>query len=331
MTMKIGFIGAGAISEVHYQALQQIEAAEVIGFYEPNGQLAAKRAQEWGAVSYSTLAELLEQKEIELIYVLSPVELHVEHATSALEAGKHVLVEKPVAMNVAEIEKLERAAKKADKVCFPAHNYVYHPEIIRFRRHIEEGVFGQICSVWMTFNLFHSEELASHYPGVNRQIMTHHLYTTLYLLGLPKTIACHTTKLHYDELDQEDQSIIILGMENGAQVVLFSSFACDDKTTNPWTYMVKILGSNGGAVHNWQDVVYERSLGTLNKAYPRYEDLFYFEAKYVIEECIAGGKPPLSTLTDAKTVQELVELAERHQGTSFVSYPANQKERDGSR
>ncbi|NEU30423.1 Gfo/Idh/MocA family oxidoreductase [bacterium LRH843] len=320
MTKRIGFIGAGAISEVHHEAIKKLKNATFVGFYESNDALAKKREKEWNVKAYPSLEELLASDEIDIIYVLSPVETHCEHAIQALRAGKHVLVEKPVGMNVEEIKEMDQVAKETGKICFPAHNYIYHPEIIRYRNYMDEGVFGKICSAWMTFNIFHSEELASHYPGVNQQIMTHHLYTTLYLLGKPKTIGCLATNLHYETLDRDDQSIIVLEMESGAQVVLFSSFACDDKTTNPWTYMVKILGTNGGATHSWQDVVYERSIGTLSKAFPKYEELFYYEAEYFIEECINKGKQPLSTLEDAAIVQQLVQLAEEHKGKQFVPF-----------
>ncbi len=319
MMKKIGFIGAGAISEVHYEAIQRLERVDFTGFYEMNRQLAAKREREWNVKAAASIEELL-QSDIDIIYVLTPVEMHHEHAIQALRAGKHVLVEKPVGMNIEQIKEMDKVAKEVNRVCFPAHNYIYHPEIIRFRTYVDEGVFGKICSAWMTFNIFHSEELASHYPGVNRQIMTHHLYTTLYLFGRPKKLGCMATNLHYEKLDREDQSVIILEMENEAQVVLFSSFACDDQTTNPWTYMVKILGTNGGATHSWQDVVYDRSIGTLGKAYPKYEELFFYEAKYFIEECIERERLPLSTLEDAAIVQELVQLAEENEGKQFVSY-----------
>lgn len=320
MTKKIGFIGAGAISEVHYEAIKKLENTEFAGFYERDKELVEKREKEWGVQGAGSIEELLHTDELDIIYVLTPVEAHHEHAIQALRAGKHVLVEKPVGMNIEQIQEMDQAAKEANRICFPAHNYIYHPEIMRYKEYVDEGVFGKICSAWLSFNIFHSEELASHYPGVNRQIMTHHLYTTLYLLGKPRKLGCMTANLHYEKLDREDQSIILLEMENEAQVILFSSFACDDQTTNPWTYMVKILGTNGGATHSWQDVVYDRSIGTLSKAYPKYEELFHYEAKYFIEECIDGGKPPLSTLEDAAVVQELVELAEKHEGKQFASY-----------
>lgn len=320
-TYQIGFIGVGAVSEVHYMAVKALKHARLAGITDINHDLLKQREKEWGMKAYPTVESLIQSDDIDIVYVLSPVEEHFDHVMASLRAGKHVLVEKPVAANPAQIKEMQKAAEETGKVCFPAHNYIYHPEIIRFRKYVDEGVFGQICSAWMTFIIHHSEELAAHYPGVNRQIMTHHLYTTLYLLGKPKMIGCHATSLHYEKLERDDQSVMILEMENGAQAVLFSSFACNDQTSYPWTYLVKILGTEGGANHSWQDVVYDRSLGTLNKAYPRYEELFYYEAEYFISECINKGKPPLSTLEDAFVVQELVELAEKNKGKQFVAYP----------
>jgi predicted dehydrogenase len=316
----IGFIGAGAIAELHQLAVSETPHAQLRGIVDANQVLAQKRAEEWGVRAYHSIGDMIKSDDIDIIYVLSPVEYHFEHTIKSLQAGKHVLIEKPVAMTTQQIREMEQVAVKANRICFPAHNYIYHPEVIKMKKYIDEGAFGNICSAWMTFNIFHSEELASHYPGVIRQIMTHHLYTTLFLLGTPQKLGALSSNLHYEHLDREDQAVMVLEMPSGAHTILFSSFACDDDSSHPFTYMIKILGTKGSAQHSWRDIQYNRAIGTLNKAYPKYEELFAYETKYFIEECIMNGKPPLSTISDAAVVQELVELTERHQNSKIVSY-----------
>ena len=316
----VGFIGVGAISELHQLAIAELPQAELRGVVDVNSELVQRRSKEWNVKAYLDIDALLQSEDIDIVYVLSPVEHHYEHVLKALQAGKHVLIEKPVAMTVGQIKEMERVAQEANRICFPAHNYIYHPEVIKMKKYLNEGALGKICSAWMTFNIYHSEELASHYPGVIRQIMTHHLYTTLFLLGIPKKLSCLTSNLHYEELDREDQAVITLEMQNGAHAVLFSSFACDDDSSNPFTYMIKILGTEGSATHSWRDIQYNRAIGTLSKAYPKYEELFFYESKYFIEECIINGKQPLSTISDAVIVQELVEMADKNQNSTIVSY-----------
>jgi len=319
-TYGVGFIGVGAISELHQLCIEEMENTELRGITDVNQSLIERRVKEWGVPVYLDVESLLKADDIDVVYVLSPVEYHAEHAIQAMRAGKHVLCEKPVAMNPEQIKEMDRVSKETGKVCFPAHNYIYHPEVIKIKKYIDDGVFGKICSAWLSFCIHHDEELASHYPGVNRQIMTHHLYTILYLLGKPKKLGCMTANLHYEKLDREDQSVIMLEMEDGAQAVLFSSFACDDETSNPFTYFVKVLGTQGGANHSWSDISFNRAIGTLGKAYTKYEEVFLYEAKYFINECIEKGKQPLSTIADAVIVQELVELAEENAGKQIVTY-----------
>ncbi|GCL71912.1 gfo/Idh/MocA family oxidoreductase [Paenibacillus naphthalenovorans] len=316
---RIGFIGTGAVAELHQLSVDKLEHAELAGITDLNQERLSRREKEWQTKAYPDARALIESDEIDIIYILSPVEAHYEQAVQALKAGKHVLIEKPVAMTVEQIREIGRVAQEMNRVCFPAHNYIYHPEMIKMKRYIEEGALGQICSAWFTFIIHHSEELASHYPGVIRQIMTHHLYTTLYLLGKPEAMSCSATKLHYQTLEREDQSVMLLEMPGGAQAVLFSSFACDDDTSSPWTYLVKVLGTQGGMNYSWRDVLYNRAIGTLGKAYPKYEELFFYESEYFINECIDKGKAPLSTLQDAAVVQHMVELAEANLGKHMIS------------
>ncbi len=218
---RIGFIGTGAVAELHQLSVDKLEHAELAGITDLNQERLSRREKEWQAKAYPDARALIESDEIDIIYILSPVEAHYEQAVQALKAGKHVLIEKPVAMTVEQIREIGRVAQEMNRICFPAHNYIYHPEMIKMKRYIEEGALGQICSAWFTFIIHHSEELASHYPGVIRQIMTHHLYTTLYLLGKPEAMSCSATKLHYQTLEREDQSVMLLEMPGGAQAFSF--------------------------------------------------------------------------------------------------------------
>jgi predicted dehydrogenase len=305
----VAFIGAGAVAEMHHQALQSCPGARLVGFYRPNQAAREERARAWGVKAYRSPDELLSDPAIDAVFVLSPVENHHEQAIQALRAGKHVLVEKPVSLSVESIREIDREARAAGRVCMPAHNYIYQPDLWRARRLIANGDLGTICAAWVNFILYHSEELASHYPGVLRQIMTHHVYVVLYLLGRPERVTAFASRLHYRELDREDQVTIVLQMPGGAQVHLFASFAMDDATSNPWSFLVKVLGTNGGTQYSWRDAVFNRPLGTLPLAYVPYEESYTLEDQHFVERCVRAGEAPLSTMEDAAWAQVILDCA----------------------
>lgn len=307
----VAFIGCGMVSELHHLAVMGAEAARLVGVYDTNAERAATRARDWGARAYSSLEELLGDEDVAAVFVLSPAEHHREHALAALGHGKHVLIEKPVGDSVAEILEIAAAAKRAGRVAMPGHNYIYQPDLWRAQRLIQHGDLGRICAAWITYVIQHPEEIAAHYHGVVRQILTHHLYLLLYLIGRPVRLWATQQSLHYERLTLEDQATIVAQMEDGSVAHLFASFAADDPTSDPWTFLVKVLGTRGGVSQSWRDAVFQRPLGTLNVAIAPYEETYSYEVEHFITHCIGRGEEPRSTILDAARVQHLVEVAEQ--------------------
>lgn len=91
-----------------------------------------------------------------------------------MSQGKHVLVEKPTAKCVQEIEELAEYAKIRNVVCMPCHNYIYEPSLWRTRQMIAEGRLGAIHYISIMYNIYHPEDICAKLPGVVKQIGTHH-------------------------------------------------------------------------------------------------------------------------------------------------------------
>ena len=306
----IAFIGAGDVARWHAAAVTTCAQAKLIGFYDVQPARAASAARQYGGQAYGSIEELLNDPAVQAVTVLSPVEYHVQHALQALEAGKHVLVEKPIANQLSEVQQLERKAHESNKVCMPAHNYIYAPEVRRAQRLISAGTLGEVVSAWIIYSLYHPRDVAAKYPGVLRQIMTHHFYSLLYLLGRPVRLTALASETRSEKLNREDQVALILAMPNGALVNLFASFAADDQTSEPWTVTYKILGTQGGSLYSWRDAIVMAPGAGLAWRYPAYEESFLHEVDYFVQRCILNGEPPLSTMQDAVTAQMLVEAAE---------------------
>jgi predicted dehydrogenase len=100
----IGLIGAGEISVLQAKAIAAVPSARLVGLWNRNPERAEARAREEGCKRYATPQELVADPEIDAVFVLTNLETHLEYAKLAMEAGKHVLVEKPLCATMEEIE-----------------------------------------------------------------------------------------------------------------------------------------------------------------------------------------------------------------------------------
>jgi len=170
---------------------------------------------------------------------------------------------------------------------------------------------GKIVSAYVMYNIHHPEEVAARYPGVVRQILTHHSYILLYLLGKPKKLCAMKATLHYKEYTEEDIAMVQMQMENGALAHFCASFAADDHAADPWTVMVKVIGTAGSTRYSYRDHVEIKPGLVHSQTYTAYQGSVMNEVKHFIENCIRRGEKPLSTLEDAITAQKMIEACEK--------------------
>ena len=93
--------------------------------------------------------------EIDAVFILTNMETHCEYTIRAAQAGKHILVEKPVASSIAELEQMQEAIKQAGVKCMPVHNYIYEDGIKRAQSMIQNGKLGDITQFYMMYNIHH--------------------------------------------------------------------------------------------------------------------------------------------------------------------------------
>ena len=306
--VRIGFIGAGIISDLHAEGIAAHPDAELIGLWNRTPARAAEKSQLFNCRTYDSPEALVSDPDIDAVFVLTNLETHREYSLLALEAGKHVLVEKPVGVSVDEIQDLDEAAQKAGLVCLPGHNYIYEDSLIRSRELVRQGRLGKLVAAYVLYNIHHPEEVAALYPGVIRQIMTHHAYILLFLAGKPASLSALKATLHYDEIPQEDIAMVNLRLENGALAHFCASFAADDHAADPWTVMVKLIGTEGST--RYRDWVELKPGAVHSQTYSAYPGSIANEIAH-FATCVRGNAAPLSTLQDAVTAQKIVEACEQ--------------------
>ncbi|MGO9481606.1 MAG: Gfo/Idh/MocA family protein [Candidatus Kryptoniota bacterium] len=157
MKIKLGIIGTGiAARELHLPPLQNLkdkfEIAMVCNHTEPKAKEFSKLAG--GAPYVLDYHELLKNQEIEAVDIILPVELNLAVTQDALEAGKHVIVEKPIASNLQDAKVMTTFVQKYERVMMVAENYRYNPVFNRVKEMIHDGRIGEPYSVfWDQFTV----------------------------------------------------------------------------------------------------------------------------------------------------------------------------------
>ncbi len=308
--VRVAFVGAGTVAEMHGRGVSAVPNIRLVGAYDHDRQKAELITSRFGGRIFDSLEEILSDREVDAVHVLTPIDHHVSQAVASLRAGKHVLLEKPVASTHEEIKLLKSEAVEAGRICMPAHNYIYAPSVRRARRLIETGKLGRIASLWIIYNIFHSDHALSMYGGVLREVCTHHAYSVLHLLGRPRRVSAVASSLRERHAGKEEQAMIVCEMQDGAIANLWSSFAADDPTADPWTVVYKVLGTNGGVSYSWNEAQF-RDEGGPAWGMPCYEESFVEEIDHFINRCVLGGDLPLSTLEDAADALSILIAAER--------------------
>jgi predicted dehydrogenase/nucleoside-diphosphate-sugar epimerase len=144
--IRVGLAGAGYISEFHVAALRRLPQVELLGLFDVDGERAAQAASKFEIGAYPSLSALRDAGA-ESIHVLTPPHTHAAVALEALSLGCHVLVEKPLATDVADCEKIEAlAAAKGLRACVN-HSLLYDPQVRRALEAVRQGKIGQVVSV----------------------------------------------------------------------------------------------------------------------------------------------------------------------------------------
>jgi len=199
--LKVGVIGTGFIGPAHIEALRRTGLADVVALADINKDVAEAKAEELSVPqSYGDYKELLAQPDIDIVHICTPNNLHFSMAKYAMEAGKHVVCEKPLAMNSAEAEELVRIAKEKGVVNAIHFNIRFYPVIHHVKAMIESGELGEILAVngsyqqdWLFYDTDYNWRLEPEYSGDSRAIAdigSHWLDSVEFMTGLKVKKVC---------------------------------------------------------------------------------------------------------------------------------------------
>ena len=150
--VKVGIIGCGMITvRRHAPEYTDNPNSEVIALYDFDQERAKELAVGYGAKVYATVEELIADPEIDAVSICSPNNTHAPYSIMALEAGKHVLCEKPMALELEDTRRMMEAAEKSGKILMIGHNQRLLPTHRKARELLQSGMIGNILSIQSNF------------------------------------------------------------------------------------------------------------------------------------------------------------------------------------
>ena len=138
--LRTGVIGCGKVSHTHAQALSELKESVFVAAYSRSAEKAAEFAGRYGAEGYADLDAML--REVEAVVVCTPHPFHAEAAIPALEAGVHVLVEKPLASSLQDCDAMIAAAAKSGCILATVSQRRWYAPVLRVKRAVQEGKIG---------------------------------------------------------------------------------------------------------------------------------------------------------------------------------------------
>jgi predicted dehydrogenase len=176
--VRVGIIGGGFIGKIHTEALRRLGYVEVVALAEANQEIADRIAGEMSIpTAYGDYHDLINNSDIDSVHVLTPNRFHYPMSRDALEAGKHVLTEKPLAMSTDESADLLKVAENAGVLHCLCHNMRYYPLVKQAREMVKAGevgdirlIHGQYLQDWLFFETDYNWRLHADEGGVSRAV-----------------------------------------------------------------------------------------------------------------------------------------------------------------
>ena len=219
----IGMIGTGNISDLHSVGYMNNEHSKIVAVADVRKEVAEEKRKNFGAeFSYSDYSELLKNDKVDAVDICVPNFLHSKITIAATEAGKHVLVEKPMAITVKECEEMVAAARRGGVKLMVGHNQIFYPPHQEAKRLIQEEIGKPILLLTRLHNGFRQNMGWRADPkavggGFFMEACVHRLYLSRFLAGEPKVILSRMTKIFPDTV-----------AEDIAQVSITSRMECRD-------------------------------------------------------------------------------------------------------
>jgi predicted dehydrogenase len=334
--IRVGIIGSQFISAIHAEALRHCAAAEVFAVASPTKGNAQTFARKYGIPNHFTShRKLLEMDEIDMVVLGVPNDLHCQITLDAAAAGKHIVVEKPLCLNLAEADRMITSCQKAKVRLMYAEELCFAPKYVRLKQLLDSGALGKPVLVKQSEK--HDGPHAPHFwdvgrsgGGVTMDMGCHAIEFFRWMLGRPKIKTVYAqmgTYVHTEKTRGDDNALIILEFENGVMALAEESWTklggMDDRSEVHGSKGVAYADLlHGNAIETYSAVGYdyavEKAGSTVGWSFTIYEEIWNYgfvqEMAHFVE-CVRDHKQPLVTGEDGRAVLEAIFAAYESAGT----------------
>jgi predicted dehydrogenase len=351
MKLGVGIIGCGAISESHLRAIREQSGCEILACYDTDSAKANHRAKQFEIPFVASDAEtLLNYKDLDIVAICTPPKWHNELAQCALKRGKHVLVEKPLAMNLNEADQLVEAAAHSDQVIAVALMHRYLPTYTVAREMIRSNALGTVRRVHLSFgrNLCDDDRFARSGIDPRGWLVNHrvagggilmsssiHFFSVVsHLLQDPAAALVRSTlrQHHPLEFEQiEDDVEVTIRWDNEVEYIHRESWVADIP------YRAEVIGDSGQLIISGEDLFTltihgdfaeqltedQRTILATNTEMPQGTDSLHFLFSHLWTDMLASVRqktpPRLPGVIHARNMQAIVSAAYKAAVTGQMS------------
>jgi phthalate 4,5-cis-dihydrodiol dehydrogenase len=228
--LRLGVLGLGLAGSVMVNTIRRHPSVVIAAAADRNAAPRAAFARDFNAPAYDDAEALMADKTVDAVYVATPHQFHRDHAILAMRHGKHVIVEKPMALHLADCDAMIAAAQDAGVALVVGHSHSFDPNVVEIAKLVASGMFGALAMVNMwNYNDFlyrprRPEELdTAQGGGIAYNQLPHQIDTArLIANSRVRSVRAHTTRLD-SARPTEAGSIVMLDFESGAAASLVYS------------------------------------------------------------------------------------------------------------
>ena len=321
--MKVAILGAGFMGSTHARAFQKIPGVEIAAIYAHSDKRASPLAQELGTIYTPDIDAILRDESIEAIDNCLPTPEHRPLTEAALAAGKHVLLEKPIALNDADAAALVAAADASDRVFMMAHVLRFWPEYIELHKLASDGTIGELHSglayrrqpfpAWS--ELFARSDLTG---GAVIDMMIHDIDALNWVFGTPVSVTANGVRNPRSNGWDQTQILIDYG---ATSAVVDGGMMMPE--SYPFTSTMQVLGSEGFVEYDFRaggrsveeaggtnELLLFPNEGNPSQLEVKQIDPYLAEIEYFVE-CIRSGEPATRATPSAARLALDTALAAR--------------------
>ncbi|HRZ35012.1 MAG TPA: Gfo/Idh/MocA family oxidoreductase [Candidatus Paceibacterota bacterium] len=334
--VRVGIIGSRFISTIHAESLRRCASAEIVAVASPTAAHVEAFARRWGIPRhYTDYRALLDLGDLDLVVVGVPNDLHCQIAVEAAGAGKHVVIEKPLCLNLAEADRMIAACRQARVKLMYAEELCFAPKYVRLKQLLDSGALGSPTLVKQSEK--HDGPHAPHFwdvdragGGVTMDMGCHAIAFFRWMLGRPEIKSVYaqmTTLVHGARTRGDDNAILIVEFENGVIGVAEESWTkpggMDDRAEVHGSDGVAYADLlHGNAIETYSrrgyDYAVEKGGSTQGWSFTMYEEAwnygFHQEMEHFVD-CVRSDRQPLVTGEDGRAVLEALFAAYESAGT----------------